>query len=781
MKVYNTIEGVNEFYSVLYPQDDVYSKCNINKIRSLAIQPSIITVIWSRACYKKWDQGFFQDLINGENVYTSTQVLHVLDTEDQYNIVVDGAIVVHPLISTDTEEEKFCDYLKKFKSVMFVSTSDEEFLSKDHKAIETATIAWKQCFKANHYPKKTKFFTLGYAREFNKAVKMMYRKWESRQYLSGFAGQVQNGDRQSMFDHLSKTPRWTNYKTQSFGSGMNQKDYAAFLCNIKFAPCPQGNVMVETFRMAEALEAGCIPIVKKTSPIHQCDEYWLSIFGEQVPFPVINDWSIVPDMIQYYYEHPTELLKLANDSFAWWHKHKIDLTKQFMEDVRQIKNIAYGEEIILDMMNQKLKSDKFAPRPEDNITIIITTNNTVINPSIERIYQCLKIARSYSELRMAQAIVVYDGIPSIDVIKTKEKLNGPDTDTKAKEIRDKKEADYELYKQRCCAKMINRPSRVLMSTSLERICYLDKNELPSLQSFIFEKDFLQRNEEFYNTYLIFLKDHLHQANAIREALKRVTTKYVLMIEHDCMINGEINFRDIIRTMDENPETVKHVLFSLKYGTILDTGEQISYADQSEKPGQYLETNGIRLLKTYNWSMRPHIANTEYYRDLIEEFIDKNTRSYLEDIIYGIEKNRTDANPAVHSRFGTWVYYPEEGRMRNHVHHDCRGKETKVPMKVCYQGETPDGAPAPHDTLCCAPTCQEYRDDHGFQVPREKTFGECMYSLVEDVMTELLPKYSIELFNKEPTGDTVTTFKNQTKDIIDNLLNQELKDLNKKKR
>jgi hypothetical protein len=57
---------------------------------------------------------------------------------------------------------------------------------------------------------------------------------------------------------------------------LNIEDYAQLLSETIFAPCPAGWENLDSFRVCEALEAGCIPIVERR-PFY---DYFRHLFGD---------------------------------------------------------------------------------------------------------------------------------------------------------------------------------------------------------------------------------------------------------------------------------------------------------------------------------------------------------------------------------------------------------------------------------------------------------------------------------------------------------------------
>jgi len=80
-------------------------------------------------------------------------------------------------------------------------------------------------------------------------------------------------------------------KFQFFGNwnhpdSLSQKDYMEIMTNSMFVPCPKG-INNETFRLYEALEAGCIPLVIKTPE----NEAWFCWVSSKIPLLPIASWE----------------------------------------------------------------------------------------------------------------------------------------------------------------------------------------------------------------------------------------------------------------------------------------------------------------------------------------------------------------------------------------------------------------------------------------------------------------------------------------------------------
>ena len=94
------------------------------------------------------------------------------------------------------------------------------------------------------------------------------------------------------------------------------------LSSTKFIPCPNGFVHPETYRVYEALECGCIPIVENAY------NYYDRLFPNN-PFVKIDKWQEAKLLINEWKE--TQVLKKQSECTVWWNKYK-DKLQNFVKE-----------------------------------------------------------------------------------------------------------------------------------------------------------------------------------------------------------------------------------------------------------------------------------------------------------------------------------------------------------------------------------------------------------------------------------------------------------------
>jgi hypothetical protein len=154
---------------------------------------------------------------------------------------------------------------------------------------------------------------LGYAND----TRVSNQSADARKYLWSFTGQVK-GSRLDMIKALKGIVPSLCVQTPGLGdtSGrrLTKAEYNEVLENTVFSPCPMGNAMVETWRLYESLELGCIPLIERRPTI----EYYTNLFGPN-PIPIMRDWRSARSYIE---ANTTASHNLQREIHTWWAAYK---------------------------------------------------------------------------------------------------------------------------------------------------------------------------------------------------------------------------------------------------------------------------------------------------------------------------------------------------------------------------------------------------------------------------------------------------------------------------
>lgn len=148
-----------------------------------------------------------------------------------------------------------------------------------------------------------------------------------------FAGQLTHSRRHDCAKALEAIPNGILRGSQGFGQGLPHDEYWSYLNRARIAPCPSGPATPETFRMFEALEAGCIPIVDGRTPSGGGKGYFRKVYGNDFPIPIIDDWAQLPAYMGLILPKFREGQPIIA---RWWQEYKRKFNGWLEEDLRSL-------------------------------------------------------------------------------------------------------------------------------------------------------------------------------------------------------------------------------------------------------------------------------------------------------------------------------------------------------------------------------------------------------------------------------------------------------------
>lgn len=163
--------------------------------------------------------------------------------------------------------------------------------------------------------------------------------------------------------------------------------------------------------------------------------------------------------------------------------------------------------------------------------------------------------------------------------------------------------------------------------------------------------------------------HVHQSGLLRRLLPRVRTDLLLFAEHDTPLTPdcEIPFdalAEAIRNGDVN-------LVRLHHEAHVHWAEHGHLHVDSEPS----ELAGVPMVRTMQWSQRPHLASVAFYRHLLAAYFAPDARTMIEDRMYGVLCEALDVDGAMSwALFRTAIFHPPGGNVKRSYHLDARGPE-----------------------------------------------------------------------------------------------------------
>lgn len=174
-----------------------------------------------------------------------------------------------------------------------------------------------------------------------------------------------------------------------------------------------------------------------------------------------------------------------------------------------------------------------------------------------------------------------------------------------------------------------------------------------------------------NVVPFLFDEHEHQSGMMRHIIDKIDTSLLLYVEQDTpivtdepidmpaieqmILDGESN---LVRLYHEGVMPAEHM--HLMHG----------------RSNQFIETS--------QWSQRPHVASTAYYRRILNSHFTAGSKCFIEDRMYGIleEAERIDGYQGwVQHRIH--IYDPGNGNMKRSYHTDGRAGESKFDDTQVY--------------------------------------------------------------------------------------------------
>lgn len=154
-----------------------------------------------------------------------------------------------------------------------------------------------------------------------------------RQYSIAFLGKMKHDRKAEMLPALQVVPgehflRETMSWAEALGN-FNQSSTSIYQQSA-FVPCPKGNWNPECNRLYDALEWGCIPLIRNYTDTPYQDGYHSKLLGPH-PLPEFDSWEAAAGFASELLQRPEKLNTLQQQVFRWWQDYKLSL-KQKVEN-----------------------------------------------------------------------------------------------------------------------------------------------------------------------------------------------------------------------------------------------------------------------------------------------------------------------------------------------------------------------------------------------------------------------------------------------------------------
>lgn len=162
--------------------------------------------------------------------------------------------------------------------------------------------------------------------------------------------------------------------------------------------------------------------------------------------------------------------------------------------------------------------------------------------------------------------------------------------------------------------------------------------------------------EWTNVLPVVFEEHSHQTNMMKETIGLVKTPLMLYVEADCPLvtDYEIDWDECIEMITSG------------------RANTIRYHFEAHVPEVHnhlmLKREG-NFLQTIQWSQRPHLTKTDYYREVVLPTVKE--KFFIEDTFHGVVQD--DYNTKKYKGWGIhklWIYHPD-GVIKRSYHLDGR--------------------------------------------------------------------------------------------------------------
>ena len=148
---------------------------------------------------------------------------------------------------------------------------------------------------------------------------------DENKYKWAFVGTPHRSSRHDILFQFSEIKPSFCHKTQKFNEKIIEVDQMSkILSATDFIPCPNGFFHPETYRLYEALECQCIPIVENAY------KYYDRLFPNN-PFIKVDKWIDAKPIIQKW--NNEQIKQKKNECKLWWSEYKKELQDKILRKV----------------------------------------------------------------------------------------------------------------------------------------------------------------------------------------------------------------------------------------------------------------------------------------------------------------------------------------------------------------------------------------------------------------------------------------------------------------
>lgn len=263
----------------------------------------------------KWDYGLLKEIFDKYNVEQIK--VNALPIEDRAFVVIPGPQNIG-------HEKHIAKELQNISRLVLFITGDEEGVFDIDRINHPNAEIWIQYPHKKH--EKYNKFPIGVPQH----LKNNLPNYKTKTYDVFFAGQITHQRREQLAGAIALVNNALYKPTDGFARGDKPIHYYDNLASSRIAACPAGAVVIDSFRLFEAIEMMSLPIADLIDSSGLEDDFYQRLFNKVVPFYKIKNWNDLPVIVSGLLEgYPNNMHTVV----CWWIKYKRDFGIKLMRQI----------------------------------------------------------------------------------------------------------------------------------------------------------------------------------------------------------------------------------------------------------------------------------------------------------------------------------------------------------------------------------------------------------------------------------------------------------------
>lgn len=271
-----------------------------------------LTIVWQRDKSGHWEYEWIEYLFQNIPHRTIDNLDH-----SQY---IDNSILIESICWAPYHNE-YCKEMKRRGLRFGIMHLTDEDSNSDASSYADCNFVVRSYYRPN-MPDHVVQVPLGYNSGFNAYTDN--KPIIDRPYTWSSVLRRWDGNRQNMAQVMQQFPFGKLYVAEQMGPSLSPGDMGRIYRDSIFVICPNGAVTPDSFRVTEALQAGCIPVV-------QASDYWVKAYGSDFPAVQVKNWNETPNVLFNMLLAPKGLEEKRMQCNEWWSKAKADAVRQVTE------------------------------------------------------------------------------------------------------------------------------------------------------------------------------------------------------------------------------------------------------------------------------------------------------------------------------------------------------------------------------------------------------------------------------------------------------------------